>query len=316
MTNVMEFSRDDLIVIYHQLGLSYDEILALLASHHSIVVSRRTLHRILRSHNLYRRVTSTDSSYLDVALPFVQRLLQHSGSMHGYRWFHARCVQENLLVSREDIRLILGILDPDGVSARRARRLRRREYYASGPNFIWHIDGYDKLKPYGLCVHGCIDGYSRYIIWMNVFRTNNNPDVVGSYYLSALEERMAAPRLIRGDRGTENTRIRTIQHMLLGEDSFIYGTSTANQRIESWWGILRRQCVQLWMDRFEALKDGGYFEGDIVDKALVQFCFTNVVQVRNIIIRVFVKCLTCSRVTLRMSHLMRGDNFSFDLYCI
>ena len=27
-----------------------------------------------------------------------------------------------------------------------------------GPNFLWHCDGYDKLKPYGLCIHGCIDG--------------------------------------------------------------------------------------------------------------------------------------------------------------
>ena len=27
-----------------------------------------------------------------------------------------------------------------------------------GPNFIWHMDGYDKLKPYGITIHGCIDG--------------------------------------------------------------------------------------------------------------------------------------------------------------
>ena len=28
-----------------------------------------------------------------------------------------------------------------------------------GPNFIWHIDGYDKMTPFGFTVHGCIDGY-------------------------------------------------------------------------------------------------------------------------------------------------------------
>lgn len=27
-----------------------------------------------------------------------------------------------------------------------------------GPNHMWHIDGYDKLSPYGLTIHGCIDG--------------------------------------------------------------------------------------------------------------------------------------------------------------
>lgn len=28
-----------------------------------------------------------------------------------------------------------------------------------GPNYVWHADGYDKLKPFGLAIHGCIDGY-------------------------------------------------------------------------------------------------------------------------------------------------------------
>ena len=27
-----------------------------------------------------------------------------------------------------------------------------------GPNFIWHVDGYDKLSHFNLCIHGCIDG--------------------------------------------------------------------------------------------------------------------------------------------------------------
>ena len=24
---------------------------------------------------------------------------------------------------------------------------------------LWHLDGYDKLKPYGFAIHGYIDGY-------------------------------------------------------------------------------------------------------------------------------------------------------------
>lgn len=27
-----------------------------------------------------------------------------------------------------------------------------------GPDFVWHLDGYDKLKPYGFAIHGYIDG--------------------------------------------------------------------------------------------------------------------------------------------------------------
>ena len=38
---------------------------------------------------------------------------------------------------------------------------------------LWHLDGYDKLKPYGFAIHGCIDGYVTsyytYIIVMRIY---------------------------------------------------------------------------------------------------------------------------------------------------
>ena len=49
-------------------------------------------------------------------------------------------------------------VDPEGVEARRSGTLRRRAYTNQGPNYLIHLDGYDKLKRFGLCVHGCIDG--------------------------------------------------------------------------------------------------------------------------------------------------------------
>lgn len=39
----------------------------------------------------------------------------------------------------------LRILDPEGVSLRSQHCLSRRQYYNQGPNFLVHIDGYDKL---------------------------------------------------------------------------------------------------------------------------------------------------------------------------
>ena len=72
---------------------------------------------------------------------------------------------------------VLKEVDPEGASQRRQRRLRRRVYQSKvsmrilwfsimfqikpclqGPNFIWHCDGYDKLAPFGIRIHGCIDG--------------------------------------------------------------------------------------------------------------------------------------------------------------
>ena len=66
---------------------------------------------------------------------------------------------------------LLRVLDPHGSKTRKAHRLRRRQYVSVGPDFCWHTDGYDKLKPYGLPKHGCIDGFSRKILWLKVSRS-------------------------------------------------------------------------------------------------------------------------------------------------
>eukprot|EP00731_Ephydatia_muelleri_P016141 Em0009g565a len=55
-----------------------------------------------------------------------------------------------------------------------------------GSNWCWHIDGYDKLKPFGFPIHACIDGFSRKIIWLELTATNNDPNVVVKFYLDAV----------------------------------------------------------------------------------------------------------------------------------
>ena len=45
-------------------------------------------------------------------------------------------------------------LDPNGSKNRKTHRLRRGQYVSVGPKFCWHADGDDKLKLYGLPIHG------------------------------------------------------------------------------------------------------------------------------------------------------------------
>ncbi|XP_048124321.1 uncharacterized protein LOC125310724 [Alosa alosa] len=267
----------DLVRIYHGLGMAYKEILRTLATQHGMVMSLSTLKRMLRANRLRRR----EYDDLGHIIEFILNELQGSGRLHGYRWMYCKCIEHGLRVRKEDVRIILSAVDPESTQCRRRRRLRRRQYFSRGPNFIWHIDSYDKLKPYGICINGCIDGYSRKIIWLRAAFTNSDPRVVGGYYTEAIERVGGYPRLLRTDMGTENVVLRDMQVYLrrndednrAGQSSFLTGVSTANQRIESWWGVMRRQGMEHWIQMFSELKDEGLFTGDYLDKALIQLCF-------------------------------------------
>ncbi|OWF45268.1 hypothetical protein KP79_PYT01586 [Mizuhopecten yessoensis] len=205
---------------------------------------------------------------------------------------YGKCKEKGLSIRKEDIRLILKEIDPIEVETRMSRRLVRRAYFARGPNYVWHIDGYDKIKPFGMCIRGCIDGYSRKLIWLNVHQTNNNPKIVGGYFLEAVKECGGTPRIVRTDYGTENGHVCDFQHFFhrnnRRENAFIYGPSTANQRIESWWGFLRKECIQYWIELFRSLQEEGKYSGDFLDKNLLQFCFMALIQVGFILFSVII----------------------------
>jgi len=224
-------------------------------------------------------------------IDFIRKQLSGSGQLHGYRWMYQKCKIAGFSVRRETVRLMCRELDASGVALRRRRRLRRRAYYAKGPNYVWHMDGYDKLKPFGFCISGCVDGFSRRVVWLRASRTNNDPAVIARYFMESVRSLKGCPRILRADFGTENVKARDMQRFMrqnaiddrAGMASYIEGASTANQRIESWWGILRRENANYWMQLFSVLRDEGVFDGSFIDKSILQFCFMGKIQV-NIIV--------------------------------
>ena len=125
---------------------------------------------------------------------------------------HQRLINDHgLVVTRDTVRQVLKILDPEGVDLRSKHRLRRRTYNAKGPNYLWHIDRYDKLKPFGFCIHGAIDGFSRRILWLEVASSNNDPKIIGQYYTDYVRRIGGTARIIRADRGTENVDVAAMQ---------------------------------------------------------------------------------------------------------
>ena len=82
------------------------------------------------------------------------------------------------------VRLIMNAIDSEGIRLRSRNRLRRRQYVNPGPNYVIHVDGYDKLKPFGFPIHGAIDGYSRKILWLKLGSSNNNPKRMAYYFVN------------------------------------------------------------------------------------------------------------------------------------
>jgi hypothetical protein len=98
---------------------------------------------------------------------------------------HTDC---HIWVSRAAVNNSLKVVDAEGLELRRQRKLRRRVFTSNGPNEVWSLDGYDKLSRWGLAIHGCNDVYSRFLLWLRVGISNNDPLYILSYYLEAVEE--------------------------------------------------------------------------------------------------------------------------------
>jgi len=81
--------------------------------------------------------------------------------------------------------------------------------------------------------------------------------------MECFRKKMAAPKKIIADRGTENGHVAAMQTLLVGPNSFLYGRSTANQRIESWWGVLIETAMWSVLDELlRNIERPCFFSGD------------------------------------------------------
>ena len=177
-------------------------------------------------------------------------------------------VKYNINVSTKNVRKALKELNPSDVQDRWRKLITRRIYDTNGPADAYHIDGNDKLKRWGFAIHGCIDGFSRKILWLHVSTSNNDLLIITNFYLSCISKYNICPRILRMDRGNENIYCEDLQVFFTrNPESFIYGASIHSQRIESFWARLKKFKISWWIEYFkEMVKSGLYKESKRIKK--------------------------------------------------
>ena len=124
------------------------------------------------------------------------------------------------------------------------------------------------------------------ILWLHICPSNNDPHIISYFYVNCISNLEYVPRTIRGDRGSENVVVagmryfrREHQDSMSGNSSFLFGSPTNNQRIESWWSILKRQNSAWWINFFKDLQDEGLFDPSLNHhKECMKFCFSGILK--------------------------------------
>lgn len=125
----------------------------------------------------------------------------------------------------------------------------------AGYYYSFFLDSHHKLIRWRLVTHGCIDGYSRLIIYLRC-TSNNKASTVYEMFLDAVIK-FNLPSRVRSDQGLENVGVATYMMEKRGTErrSMLTGSSTHNQRIERLWRDMHACVTILYYKLFYFMED-------------------------------------------------------------
>ena len=177
----------------------------------------------------------------------VSKGLDGPSTLIGYRPMQRNVrINHGLNVPRDLVNAMMKDLDAESVEARAPaakKKMRTVHFSTKGTNWVHSLDDHDKLmgypnSTYPIAIYGSIDSANRKILWLRVWVTNSDLEVIGRFYLEHLYETRLISSLLRVDKGTETTVLSTMHAFLRRRhgdmeptNTVLYGPSTSNQVI-------------------------------------------------------------------------------------
>ncbi|KAI6021274.1 hypothetical protein EDC04DRAFT_2869825 [Pisolithus marmoratus] len=116
--------------------------------------------------------------------------------------------EHSLAVLRSIMHLYFLTYEADLLNKCKVNRLQCCQFWAARVNDIWTIDQHNKWLWFGLGLYTGIEPFSGCILWIKAWHSNQNPQLILSYYLEAVEN------LGHNDPGTEIFGITNAQTLL------------------------------------------------------------------------------------------------------
>jgi hypothetical protein len=230
-------------------------------------ISQRTLTRLKKEYGISTYSADVpDDLIIKAMVDILQTQSTHLGwvMMQGYlKGTHAN---DNIIIKglykikagqRRILKLLKKAKDSIGVEPNLQREmkkpLRKRVYINNGAMDVLHIDFHDKLKHWGMYIHGAIDGHTRFCVWL-FLTTTHKSYVVYEIYRNAVMTH-GLPNSLRSDKGKEC--VLTAFAQLAHGGQHMTGRSVHNTPIEGFWNHVIKNVVCKYKELFLDMEQQG-----------------------------------------------------------
>lgn len=135
--------------------------------------SSKTISRRVKSYSVREEVPKYDN-ISNESLDSIVSAVLHNFPNCGIRRMKGFLLGRGIRVQWSRMRLSLWRTDPSGILLQTSQLniVNWRHYSVPGPRSLWHLDGNHKLIRWEFVIHGCVDGFSRRIMFLKC-STNN-----------------------------------------------------------------------------------------------------------------------------------------------